>query len=781
MAASSPGLIEATDEAVDQEADISYLTVGFWRRSAKPGPLSFLVMHSKQMFVLLSEEPWKGQQAQSKKLFRLVSQLNAKSPFRTSSCKAGAYMVVAFEIKWEDVLGFSYHNPLCLDGRVVIEAAKLTKRQFLTMKEAQKYYLKRVSTPEPQSPHFGRRGALRTYASSPNMSLPLILRTAHLTSASSEARHSRHQHVQWQAENKQQAHSSATQPAAMRSLDSDMPSMPESSAMPQAAAAAGAQEAPFSPAHHLAPDRPSNTHSPTKTCLKHAGVGKMSPPQAREQAKLAALDQDNASKALVACLQASSVQDALALYNSQQPAISGLDSVFESAFSGASQLPLEEELRRQSASSEHSVSEQWPETCSWTVPCHIFKYRTVTFNFKDPLLPGVLEPAINNNERLLKLYESGLPVWAIFLPTYGLYYRPWMRRLTWTLFIAVSIFSMACGFYDLYKNVPHVDMVLRKVLGSMFLPSTAIFHWLEDHTQIRLSILLTYLFGESILFVHLITWLDRAWNAAGRPIVQVLGPPLISLGSNLGQSGRQLLLFGRSCAAAGGLAVKAMMGPPMSACLAAIKAIAHFMLPLWQVLVFLVKGPAAFVVTAFQSAQLAVSTVWQGAKPLGKLARSASGLVRTTSLVATTSGASVADMGQQVGWWWRWMPAPGEAWELMRISSLKTLRALQTLAKLASQLGSDISKHRLTLSRRLWRLWRRCKRWCCRMASAIVYIPLALYRYLAGLWQKGILSKRPNQASRSPCPEAVNSVLADASERPILNGIVAQEVHDHAE
>jgi len=37
--------------------------------------------------------------------------------------------------------------------------------------------------------------------------------------------------------------------------------------------------------------------------------------------------------------------------------------------------------------------------------------------------------------------------------------------------------------------------VLRKVLGSFFLPSTAIFHWLEDHAQIRLSILLTYLFG----------------------------------------------------------------------------------------------------------------------------------------------------------------------------------------------------------------------------------------------------------------------------------------------
>jgi hypothetical protein len=66
--------------------------------------------------------------------------------------------------------------------------------------------------------------------------------------------------------------------------------------------------------------------------------------------------------------------------------------------------------------------------------------------------------------------------------------------------------------------------VLRKVLGSFFLPSTAIFHWLEDHAQIRLSILLTYLFGESILFVHLLTWLDRAWNVAGyaSPPLQLL-------------------------------------------------------------------------------------------------------------------------------------------------------------------------------------------------------------------------------------------------------------------
>lgn len=67
-----------------------------------------------------------------------------------------------------------------------------------------------------------------------------------------------------------------------------------------------------------------------------------------------------------------------------------------------------------------------------------------------------------------------------------------------------------------------------------------------------------------------------------RPIIQVMGPPLVSLGSGLGQWGRQVLLLGRSCATAGGLAVKAVMGPPMTAFLAALKAVGHFMHPLWQ-------------------------------------------------------------------------------------------------------------------------------------------------------------------------------------------------------
>ena len=61
---------------------------------------------------------------------------------------------------------------------------------------------------------------------------------------------------------------------------------------------------------------------------------------------------------------------------------------------------------------------------------------------------------MQGDERLLKLYESGLPAWAVHMPLWGLCYRPWLRKATYALFVCVSVFSMVMGFYDLLKNVP---------------------------------------------------------------------------------------------------------------------------------------------------------------------------------------------------------------------------------------------------------------------------------------------------------------------------------------
>jgi hypothetical protein len=98
---------------------------------------------------------------------------------------------------------------------------------------------------------------------------------------------------------------------------------------------------------------------------------------------------------------------------------------------------------------------------------------------------GRRRPSLQGNERLLRLHESGLPTWAIYLPQYGVFYRPWLRTLTWLLFYAFSIVSFLIGFFDLYKAVPGLQPLVQRLAASLWLPPTAVLDWLEHHTQIR--------------------------------------------------------------------------------------------------------------------------------------------------------------------------------------------------------------------------------------------------------------------------------------------------------
>ena len=51
-----------------------------------------------------------------------------------------------------------------------------------------------------------------------------------------------------------------------------------------------------------------------------------------------------------------------------------------------------------------------------------------------------------------------------------------------------------------------LQLLLQRVMASMWLPPGAILQWLDMHSQFRLSILLTYLFGKSEAFVQLMRW-----------------------------------------------------------------------------------------------------------------------------------------------------------------------------------------------------------------------------------------------------------------------------------
>lgn len=113
---------------------------------------------------------------------------------------------------------------------------------------------------------------------------------------------------------------------------------------------------------------------------------------------------------------------------------------------------------------------------------------------------------------MLKLLETGIPSWAIFMGSFGLWYRPWMRKLTKSIYILFAMFSFACGFYDLYKHVPFLNSAVKRLIDSISLPGADILEWWETHTPFRLSILLTYLFGNSPIFLQFLKTVRSGWQ-----------------------------------------------------------------------------------------------------------------------------------------------------------------------------------------------------------------------------------------------------------------------------
>ena len=81
----------------------------------------------------------------------------------------------------------------------------------------------------------------------------------------------------------------------------------------------------------------------------------------------------------------------------------------------------------------------------------------------------------------------------------------------------------------------------------------------------------------------------------------------------------------------------------------------------------------------------------------------------------------------------------------------------------------------------MWRCWRRCKIWCYKTASAIIYIPAAVYRQLAAVWLAQMANIKAKKGFKSNPPEAKTSVAVHATEEPILTGIVAADYHDKVE
>ncbi|KAG0609805.1 hypothetical protein M758_7G015300 [Ceratodon purpureus] len=149
-------------------------------------------------------------------------------------------------------------------------------------------------------------------------------------------------------------------------------------------------------------------------------------------------------------------------------------------------------------------------------------YRDVlmVFRFKDPMLPFELQKIVTADSGLLKMLESGLPSWVIFLQSYPIFcqlYRPWMRPLCGTIYFIVSVVTVLIGFYDLYKNVPILKATAARLCGPLF-------EWIEAWDMIsRLKYLGTMLVLQN--FEKAFRWLFMTVRAV-RQLSMLLMRPL---------------------------------------------------------------------------------------------------------------------------------------------------------------------------------------------------------------------------------------------------------------
>ncbi|GLC45031.1 hypothetical protein PLESTB_001461200 [Pleodorina starrii] len=402
---------------------------------------------------------------------------------------------------------------------------------------------------------------------------------------------------------------------------------------------------------------------------------------------------------------------------------------------------------------------QVPRASRWTQPSAAYRSNTVVLSFRDPFLPQELRRFVKSDMRLLKLYESGLPAWAVFMPCYGLPYRPWLRRALWLLFIAISVFSMGCGFYDLYKNVPFLKQVITAVASRMYLPASELFEWLERHTQVRMSILLTYLFSKSPLLVSLMRALRSlaallqqllrpavaALSAAAAPLLGALQVATASVGGGVAAAGAALWGAAQPVVAAATVSGRelaalaaAVLGPPARMLWAVAVLMAQLVRLVAALVGMVLVGPVqlagsiggaiswAGAEVAEQLAGAAEATVGavRWLLTLGRAARRAAPAVKAGArLAAQAAGGGGGGLsGGMAVWHWLGLEVVG-AYNAVRLTFLQAFKSARAVLNFCVTVANTAVRHRVSLLLQLRRFITRQKERLPPAVAASVPLP----------------------------------------------------------
>jgi hypothetical protein len=696
----------ANDPADPQLAKLSGLSVGWWA-SRKHTSIWLLILPRQRRFVVLVHKA-SAPRRRSRVVAAVAENLGARSPFNPRGARAGGW-VCAFETAFEGIAGMDYVLPLVRPGRLVLEARQVVQRNFDgSLERACEHYLAEE----------GQGGV--------GMSA-VMERLREFRSSSSGAA----------AGQGQFASPAGSPPASPTVLGGGAAQGGARGSLTLKLHRAGAPPQPqvWEPAGGELTFRPGGGDS-----LWGGSDGTATPTftEAARRSAGSSLDCPGNDVAAAGFFREPSLAPLLA--------VAGADAAVAAADAAIS------------AAAEAAVAAASVAVADAKAPygevVRVFPFRQLTAYWTDPQLPCALAPTVLANDRLLKVYESGIPAWAIFMPSCGLWYRPWLRRATWVLFYLFSALSLAAGFWDLYKQLPGLQALLARAAASCWLPPAALLQWAEEHAQVRLSILLTYLFGKSELAVQVVRMggnAARVARGAAQPLLDAAGPPAAAL---------------RAAAAAGGAAaaalVRAGLAPAATAVAAAATGTAAAAAPMLAAARAAAALPAAWALEAARQARAAGGVRWAAVVQAGRGAAA----VKTAAEVGRAAGGPSS--------WVLWLGAT-EAMQLARGSLVRAARSLQAVWRFASQVGAGVVRHRLTLSRRAGRAWGRAKRRAAAAAWTPVAAALALLQWLIVAIHVLLLGlfgseQRQPQGARSEAAAAAAGAAASAEREPEPDG-----------
>jgi hypothetical protein len=446
-------------------------------------------------------------------------------------------VVLAYEVSYADVAGLDYRNPLCDDGRLAIEVRAVTKRAFPSETAAMEFFdgLEREANDDEKSV-VNRSGALRSGRSRSvarggerrNSAVRRGIKDANTDT-------SKHNHKTYvsparqggptekgageeASARKRSRVSSISSPSLASRFEAVAPNTGVDAFMPfhVASPGQGAEGADADKENGAGPGR-GKTPSGHKSKLSRLGSGSVS---WKENGNSSGDGLDGRNEG-----EGDSTSASVAASTPTLPAVRTPRNRPGLVTNGSTGTPVFDTPK--AGAFAGTIGDKSNNRPAETV----FTHKTLVVHFADPLLPDALRRRVQSSPGLglLRLYETGLPPWALFLPQYGFYYRPWLRTLARALFVLVSVLSMSAGFYDLYKHVPGLDAVFTrfwKPLGD----------FLERHAAARLSILASYLFTQSRMFGPVLAQISssmrlvRSWTAAvWRPVAVALGPSAVRL------------------------------------------------------------------------------------------------------------------------------------------------------------------------------------------------------------------------------------------------------------